>query len=1022
MLIARVELRNIKNHAEAEFSFQPGVIAICGPNGSGKTTILEAIAWVLFDHLDYKRDDFVKRGARKGQVVVNFISNLDGREYVVTRDTGGAYFVYDPVTKVRLIEQKNQVVPWLRRHIGVEPGTDLSSLFKTTIGVPQGTFTYDFTLAPSNRKSVFDQVLKVEEYRKASDNLRETIKHVDGRIVEADRKLAQFEGELKVYDEVRRDNELVESSLRALEGEHYSVSAQRDAAARELERLNNLQKSIDSLIGSVERLAVKLELSRASIAGAREAAEQAQAAAAIVEAARKGYEEYLGSSARLADLEKNREARDARRQEVSSAEKEMIEARTLSLRCSERLAEAASARQEIAGLAETIQEQESTEVRLAELREARGELTGLKRSLESTEREIEKLRNRYSTLSRQVEIAESWRDKALDAEELERERSALFDEIRRNEMSLSAFLVKREQLEALRKEQTRLSKDLDNRRSEIARLEPMTQMALSLGEMESRQRSIADRAARLRAELARDRDMISALDSGGLCPLLTEKCLNLKPGESLDARFRSGLKNRAAEIEEIESSHAQVSEEVRLARSAAAEASRLEQLRVELIRLGEDLDSKSIQFGAIADEIESGGVITEAGISKLKDRRSVVEQKLRESRDAEKLFSQAMPLRAELELVQSEGEARKKDNESLSGQIASLGDVESLIAAAERGLASLNDTRGRAALLNRIVSSEEQFKRQAETADRKVDEISANLDKLNLELRKFESLDADISGAARRRSECERDYQAYIANEMIALTAGSRHQEVAEFEAEIERLEQSHSASNQELKDLQQGYDAGAHRSVQAQFDEWREKATQISAQLDHTRERFARLQSQLEHLNAVRELASEILSEKAKTERLRETADFIRDTLLKAAPFITESYLLTISNEANQLYREITGRFDVTLKWSRDYEITLEEEGRERPFLSMSGGEQMAAALSVRLALLKELSEINLAFFDEPTANMDEERRSNLAQQIGRIKDFQQLFVISHDDSFEGYTDQIIMLGERKEITKQTE
>jgi exonuclease SbcC len=41
----------------------------------------------------------------------------------------------------------------------------------------------------------------------------------------------------------------------------------------------------------------------------------------------------------------------------------------------------------------------------------------------------------------------------------------------------------------------------------------------------------------------------------------------------------------------------------------------------------------------------------------------------------------------------------------------------------------------------------------------------------------------------------------------------------------------------------------------------------------------------------------------------------------------------------------------------------------------------------------------------------MDEERRRNLAQQIGRIKDFQQLFVISHDDSFEEFTDQIITL-----------
>ena len=39
----------------------------------------------------------------------------------------------------------------------------------------------------------------------------------------------------------------------------------------------------------------------------------------------------------------------------------------------------------------------------------------------------------------------------------------------------------------------------------------------------------------------------------------------------------------------------------------------------------------------------------------------------------------------------------------------------------------------------------------------------------------------------------------------------------------------------------------------------------------------------------------------------------------------------------------------------------------------------------------------------------MDEERRRNLAQQIGRIKDFDQLFVISHDDAFEGFTDRVV-------------
>ncbi|NBO65150.1 MAG: SMC family ATPase, partial [Acidobacteria bacterium] len=103
MFITRVELRNIKNHTDSTYTFQPGVVSICGPNGSGKTTILEAIAWALFDHLEYKREDFVRRGAKKGQVTVGFVSDVDEREYLVTRDTVGACFVYDPVTKSRLV-------------------------------------------------------------------------------------------------------------------------------------------------------------------------------------------------------------------------------------------------------------------------------------------------------------------------------------------------------------------------------------------------------------------------------------------------------------------------------------------------------------------------------------------------------------------------------------------------------------------------------------------------------------------------------------------------------------------------------------------------------------------------------------------------------------------------------------------------------------------------------------------------------------------------------------------------------
>ncbi|NEP54898.1 MAG: AAA family ATPase, partial [Moorea sp. SIO3C2] len=67
MYLLSVTLTNFKAHRDRNFEFQPGTNAICGENGAGKTSILEAIAWVLFNHRgNYTQDDLVRNGDRKG--------------------------------------------------------------------------------------------------------------------------------------------------------------------------------------------------------------------------------------------------------------------------------------------------------------------------------------------------------------------------------------------------------------------------------------------------------------------------------------------------------------------------------------------------------------------------------------------------------------------------------------------------------------------------------------------------------------------------------------------------------------------------------------------------------------------------------------------------------------------------------------------------------------------------------------------------------------------------------------------
>ena len=1012
MLITKVELENIKNHAEAQFTFQPGVIAICGHNGSGKTTILEAIAWALFDHLDYKKEDFVKRGTKRGKVAVSFISDLDEREYVVTRDTGNGYFVFDPATKTRLLEQKKDVLPWLRQHLKVEPDADLSALFKSTIGVPQGTFTYDFTLSPANRKTVFDQILKVEEYRKASDNLRDTIRHIESRIAESDKQLAAAEGELKAYEETRREHDETASRAQSLETESRLAGEAREQAANVVAKFDELNRRIESQRGSIERLGVKLELKKDSLVVARESVEQSRKAADIVAASTVGYEAYLAANARLSELEKQREAREALRNRQATIERELIEARSHEKLAEQRLAEVAEARAELGKLAELIEQQSAIERGIAELRERRGELQGLQNALATLDRELEKLRQRYSELARQIETADRQAAKAAEAAQLETERARLDAEIAEKELAFGNYKLKRDHLASLQKEATRLAKELEKTSRDAAKLEKSATLAAKLAELESSQQRETERLAHLKAEVARDEEMIRALESGGVCPLLTEKCLNLKPGESLDSRFRVGLETRRGEIEKLAKSLTALVEEVRHARTAAADSARLPHLQTEVVRLTAEAETKRQQIAELETETAAGAKLSEKEIRDLKTRRAEIETKLREAREAQALASQAEVLRNEQATITAEGESKRAERDTAANRVAEIGDIEKHLEETESSLRQLNDPRGRAAALNQTIARETEWQSEAEKARRQAAEIHSQLEKLKTELLVFASLDAELSAAAQARQQSESDYHAFIQNKKIADTLDARQQELAITEAEIAETETSLAAAKTELAALETEYDAEAHRRALTDLDQWRERATQLATQLENSRQQLERLASQLARLEEVRERMREHLATKEKAQALRETADFIRDTLQKAAPYITELHVHSISAEANQLFREITGRFDVTLRWAKDYEITLEEEGRERPFLNLSGGEQMAAALSVRLALLKELSEVNIAFFDEPTTNMDEERRQNLAQQIGRIKDFQQLFVISHDDSFEGFTDQIITLG----------
>jgi exonuclease SbcC len=728
--ISKIELENIKSHASAVFEFPRGTTAITGENGAGKTSIIEAVAWVLFDLLEYKKDDFLKRGATKGHARITFISGLDEREYVVYRDTGTGYNVTDPRIGTRIADKKEEVFRFLWQHLGLEPGTDLRSLFRQAIGVPQGTFTAIFLEGATDRKIAFDRLLKVEEYREAAAKLLETKSFIDNSLADARERIARAEGQL--------------ARSEAVAEEHQGYTIQ----------IGELSKLVEALVAE---LADKRELlSR------------------------------LDEAERLANA-------------ITAAEAEQK-------RVNELIARAEAAAREMIELRPRIAEQETLEKERDRLQKELAEQRALAGQIASLDARLARLRDNYKQNSQALNEA---RQKAV--------------------------------------------------------------LAANVSSLESRDTELIREIAGLRASLERDQQFQREIKNG-LCPILSQACLNLKPGQTLESFVTSQFAELNTQITTFEQQHGSITSELQAARDALRYASMVD----SLIKREEDLKAEGVQL--------------------------------------------------------------KGERDALDKSIAALPYLEREFTIADTKLRELSDPRSRIKYLQTDADREAELRKTLAT-------ITSELDNLDTQ------------------------------RQML----------------------------------VTEPYDRKRHLTLRREAADAERRHGDATARLDISRQRREQLAAELAQFETLRASLSGEFQEKERLESVAETTAFIRDTLKEAAPRVARNYVYHVSLEANVLFREITGNAERSLRWGEDYAISVEEEGYERPFQSLSGGEQMAAALAVRLAILKQLSDIRIAFFDEPTTNMDAERRENFAEEISRIKHFDQLFVISHDETFDNYVDNVL-------------
>jgi len=373
-------------------------------------------------------------------------------------------------------------------------------------------------------------------------------------------------------------------------------------------------------------------------------------------------------------------------------------------------------------------------------------------------------------------------------------------------------------------------------------------------------------------------------------------------------------------------------------------------------------------------------------------------------RDLDSLRMQVLHIQAQMkDLTTQQSECQERAN-----QLRESGDK---LKEVYQQLRVLNDPYSQSMAQQAIMKQEAAFQQQMQAEQRKSQEIEEQLAQLERQLSRYIDLDALIGQQESIQQACDASYSTYLKNIDTAKVLPERTQIYNRALQNAEQAKQALFTAEQAYQGARDTFNEQELNELDLEINRLTGELAALAAEMQKLQAEINILEQRIERAELLLEELKAAEKEKSTLEELYKMLEQFRKLIKEAAPHVLKAMMNDISIEANRIFGEIMGDRSAQLSWQNDYEIILHRQGVDRTFAQLSGGEQMSAALSVRLALLKKLSTLNIAFFDEPTQNMDELRRTNLAEQIRRVRGFDQLFVISHDDTFEQGLDSIIRL-----------
>ncbi len=404
MIPIQLTLKNFLSYSDATLDFRGlHTACICGSNGAGKSSLLEAITWAIWgESRASSEDDVIQTGAKEVRVDFIFEANQQTYKVIRTRVRGGSgalEFQIQIPTGFRALTGKGvrATQDLILEHIKLDYETFINSAY-----LRQGRADEFMLKRPSERKEILAELLKLNQYDQLEERAKELSRQFKARTEELERLLDSLKSQLQQREAIAQKQGDLEAEINQLQQVQAFENIQLQSLQVVQHQRQNWEQQLNFVRQQYQNLTQdcdRLQQERSAIDSQLSSLEQLLNQAAEIEA---GYNQYQilqsQEEAMGAQFEEYTRAQQARQQKQQQLTQQINE---IERQLQHAEAQLAAVQQQEQELQQTLTKSDEVEAALAQLAAARNRVA----QMDQLQLQVSPLLQQRTTLQSQLDRA-----------------------------------------------------------------------------------------------------------------------------------------------------------------------------------------------------------------------------------------------------------------------------------------------------------------------------------------------------------------------------------------------------------------------------------------------------------------------------------------------------------------------------------------------------------------------------------------------------------------------------------------